>query len=128
MKYPAHLYAKALAEAIAEPKADGDAIAKNFQALLRRNGDEAHARKIIEEAARFVREKSGVRKVTVESARELNAAQRKMVSAFTKSGDIVESRIDSELVAGIRLIVDDEMQFDGSLRGKLDTIFETSHS
>jgi len=127
MKYPAHIYAKALAEAITAPGAGGDVIAKNFQALLLRNGDEAHARKIVEEAARFVRGKHGIRKVTIESARELGAAQRKIVAALTKPGDVIESRIDPELVAGIRLIVNDELQFDGSLKGKLDKIFETSH-
>lgn len=129
MKYPAHIYAKALAEAITSPEAKGARgaeIAANFLALLRKNGDEAHARKIIEEAARMARGKGGIRKLTVESARPLTVAQEKMVRALTKPEDVVETRIDPELIAGIRVIMNDELQFDGSLRGKLDKIFNSA--
>jgi len=125
MKYPAHIYAKALAEAIAttKGKAAEDAVVKNFIALVRRNGDEAHIRKLVEEAARMVRGKSGVRKVTIETARALKAPQRKLLDHFIKGGDIVEERIDPALVAGVKIILDDELQFDGSLKGKMDKIF-----
>jgi F0F1-type ATP synthase delta subunit len=33
---------------------------------------------------------------------------------------VVEDRIDPALFAGLRIIIDDEKQFDGSLKGKLD--------
>ena len=59
MKYPAHIYAKALVEVLAVSdgsKAKEDVAAENFLALVRKNGDEGHLRKILEEAARFARE------------------------------------------------------------------------
>lgn len=121
MKYPTHLYAKALAEVIGED--DSAKIVKNFLALVRRNGDEAHLRKIIEEAARLARAKAGIRKVTISSARTLSAAQEKLIAKIVKPKDVVERAIDPELVAGIRIVLNDEMQFDGSLRGKLDKVF-----
>ena len=77
MKYPPHLYAKALAEVIAAPGAEAQAIAKNFIALLTKNGDEENARKILEEASRFARGKEGIRKVVMESARPLTPRQKK---------------------------------------------------
>jgi F0F1-type ATP synthase delta subunit len=125
MKYPAHIYAKALAEAIVgtKGKAAEDAVVKNFIALVRRNGDEAHIRKLVEEAARMVRGRMGVRKVTIETARTPSGAQKKTLEQFIKAGDVVEERIDPALVAGVKIILDDELQFDGSLKGKLDTIF-----
>ena len=125
MKYTTHNYAQALASVAGDPKAKANeaAIIKNFFALLRKNGDESHARQIIEEAARLMRGRGGVRKVTVESARALNAAQKKLVAGFLKKGDVTEERIDSTLIAGVRLIVNDEEQFDGSLRGKIDNVF-----
>jgi F0F1-type ATP synthase delta subunit len=128
MKYPAHIYAKALAEVIGNSSKESNAkesatIVKNFLALVRRNGDEAHLRAIVEEAARFARGKAGIRKVSVESARALTAAQEKEVGKFLKTGDVVERTIDPELIAGIRIVLNDEMQFDGSLRGKLDKVF-----
>jgi F0F1-type ATP synthase delta subunit len=127
MKYPTHIYAQALAEVITATKKDDkaadDKMVANFIALVRRNGDEVHLRSIVEEAARFVRGQSGIRKVTIEMARPMNASQRKMLESFTKPSDVVEERIDPALMAGVRIILDDELQFDGSLKGKLDTVF-----
>jgi F0F1-type ATP synthase delta subunit len=126
MKYAPHIYAKALVEVLSTPAGRGamsdDEIAKNFLAMVTKNGDERHLRKILEEASRFARGKSGVRKVTVESARALGASQKAAVEHFIKPGDVVEARIDPELIAGIKIIVNDELQFDGSLRNKLNKV------
>ena len=126
MKYAPHIYAKALVEVLSAPPGPGrqhdDAIAKNFLALVRRNGDEGHLRKILEEASRFARGHSGVRKVMIESARALAPSQKKMVEQFTKPGDVVEERVNPDLIAGIKVIVNDEMQFDGSLKNKLNRV------
>ncbi len=126
MKYPAHIYAKALAEVIVATQgksgAAQDAIVARFIALVRRNGDESHLRKLVEEAARFVRGKRGVRKVTIATARPLSAAQRKVFQELIKSGDVVEEQMNPELVAGVRIMINDELQFDGSLKGKLDKL------
>ncbi|MGC9599522.1 MAG: F0F1 ATP synthase subunit delta [Minisyncoccia bacterium] len=128
MKYPAHIYAKALAEVIVAAKGESgaaqDAIVRRFIALVRQNGDEAHLRKLVEEAARFVRGKSGVRKMTIETARSLPATQKRALRALTKQGDVIEEKIDPELVAGVRVLINDELQFDGSLKGKLDKLFQ----
>jgi F0F1-type ATP synthase delta subunit len=126
MKYPAHIYAKALAEAIADAKgkAQEDAVVTNFLALVERSGDEVHLRKILEEAARMARGKEGIRKVVLESARPLTIKQRKELTQFTGPKDVVQERIDPALMAGIRIFLDDETEFDGSLKGKLDRIFD----
>jgi F0F1-type ATP synthase delta subunit len=124
MKYSASLYAKALAQAVAEAKGkDLDVIEKNFLALVRRNGDEGSLRKIVEQAGRMIRKTDGIKKVTIRSARPLGAAQEKLVNNLVHSGDVVEKEIDPELIAGVRIVMDDELQFDGSLKGKLDALF-----
>jgi F0F1-type ATP synthase delta subunit len=123
MKYSIHDYAKAFIEAIEDPKADQKAIEKNFLTLVRRNGDEMKLKQILNEAARLVRGKDGFREVTIESARPLMKSQEKMVGAFLKPGDIVSYEIDPNLVAGIKIVVNDEMEFDGSMKGKLDMLF-----
>jgi F0F1-type ATP synthase delta subunit len=104
----------------------GDEIAKNFLAVVRRNGDEGHLRKILEEASRLARGKSGVRKVTIESARQLNASQKGAMKHFVRAGDAIEERIDPDLVAGVRVTLDDELQFDGSLKNKLNRALGTA--
>lgn len=127
MKYSAHMYAQALVEALDDHVEghDGKAknetvIGKNFLELVRKNGDEGHLAKILEEASRLSRKKSGVRKITIESARELNPSQKTAVKHFMHAHDVVEERIDPELIAGIRITVNDETQFDGSLKNKLN--------
>jgi F0F1-type ATP synthase delta subunit len=124
MKYAPHIYAKALVEVLSDAKHQGEkngaALAKNFLALVRKNGDEGYLRKILEEASRFARGKSGTRKVMIESARALGSAQKKAAEHFIKAGDVVEERIEPDLIAGIRITVNDEMQFDGSLKNKLN--------
>ena len=131
MKYAPHVYARALVEVLSVPangsgtasgKKTDDELAKNFLALVRKNGDERYLRKILEEASRFARGKSGVRKVTVESARALMPSQKALIAHFVNPGDVVEERIDPDLIAGIKIILNDEMQFDGSLKNKLNRV------
>jgi F0F1-type ATP synthase delta subunit len=125
MKYAPHIYAKALVEVLATfkgSKAEEDTLAKNFLALVKKNGDEGHLKKILEEASRFARGKSGLRKVTIASARDLSSSQAKAMNQFIKAGDVVEARIDPDLIAGIKITVNDEMQFDGSLKSKLNKV------
>jgi F0F1-type ATP synthase delta subunit len=132
MKYSVHDYAKALDEAIAdsaaEPVAKKEAVVKNFLALIRRNNDESRLKKILDEAARLARGRSrgqvgAMRQVTIQSARALSKAQEKMLQSFLHDEDVVEYEIDPELVAGVKIIVNDEMQFDGTMKAKLDTLF-----
>src|SRR2546422_280617 len=101
MKHQTLIYAKALAEAALDPKAKSDEVVKNFMALLRRNGDESHARKIVEEAARISRRTSGLRKVIVESARPLSKKQKDALTGILKKDDDVGEKINPDLIAGI---------------------------
>lgn len=124
MKYPVTIYAKALSLAIIEAGPAGeDGIARNFTALLRKNGDEAGAKKIIKEAWRIVRTKQGLQEVVLESARPLTGEHAKSLRGLAGPKDAVVERVNAELVAGVRIVMNDEREFDGSLRGKLDKMF-----
>jgi len=122
MKHSVSIYAKALTDVVLEGKDRGTA-AKNFLALLRRNGDERHLGKIIEESEILIRRKKGTRKITVESARKLDRSPRALLKDFAKPGDEISDVIRPELIAGMRIMVDGELQFDGSLKGKIDKLF-----
>ena len=127
MKYPAHIYAKALVEVLGDLKAkNDDLIAKNFLEIVERNGDGGHLGKILEEASRLARGRSGVRKVTIESARALSTTQMEAMKRFMKEGDVVEKRIDPNLIAGVRITLNEELQFDGSLKNKLNRVLGTA--
>ncbi|MGB7957354.1 MAG: F0F1 ATP synthase subunit delta [Minisyncoccia bacterium] len=124
MRYSIDQYAKALAAAILEKKPGNEAvIQKNFHELLRRNGEEARAKKILDLTGRLLRAKKGNREVVFESARKLTAAHEKELGKFLKADDQVSLRVNPGLIAGVRVTIDGEHEFDGSLRGKLDKIF-----
>lgn len=122
MKYSVHTYARALVEAIEDPNISDSVIEKNFLALVKKYGDEGHLARILEEASRLARGKSGMRKVSIDSARALSASQKEHLAQFIKPHDEVEERIDPELIAGIKITVNDELQFDGSLKNKLNKV------
>jgi len=129
MKYPYHIYAKALVAALYDPNVDQKAVSKNFLALVSRNGDELRLKKILDEAARLARGREargkagGAREVMIESARKLSAEQKAMVRSLVHSRDVVVEKIDPALVAGVKITVNDEMQFDGTMKAKLDMLF-----
>ena len=123
MKYSAHYYAKALVAALANKKVDGAAATKNFLALVRKNNDEGELKKILREAARLSLGEGGVREVILESARPLTASQKKSLGAFLAPHDVVREKIVPDLVAGVKVVVNDEVQFDGSMKAKLDSLF-----
>ena len=124
MRYSTEDYAKALAGAIAETKPDrAPLVVANFLGLLRKNGEEARGKKIVAAAERLVRGKLGGREVVFESARKLSPAHQQELEKFLRTGDQPVLRLNEGLVAGVRITVDGEYEFDGSLRGKLDKIF-----
>lgn len=123
MKYSVRDYAKAFDAALANPKVNKGDAAKHFVALVKKNHDEARLKKILDETARLVRKRGGPREVVIVSARPLTKQQEKSIAALVPAGDTVTYEIDPTLVAGVKIIVNGEAQFDGSMKAKLDTLF-----
>lgn len=124
MKYrPKHYAAAFAAAALAATPKDGDALVARLMASVRRHGDSRALPKILAETERIMRAKTGRRSITLTTARPLPSA-RHTLGAFLKPGDIVETRIDPALVAGITITIDDTREFDGSLRHKLNRLFK----
>ena len=126
MKYSLNNYAEALASAVSESgsAARREEIVRNFAALLERNGDDVHAGAIIGAAERILRRNEGGHEVLIESARPISEQNpRSLSAAFAGPKDSVEMRIDPGFVAGVRITVDDEREFDGTLKGKMDRMF-----
>lgn len=122
MKYSPSTYAQALSQVMIRAR-KGNRIAENFFAMLKKNGDERHLAKILKETERLMHRHDGTHQVTIESARVLSQSQKKGMKSWTGAGDHAVEKINPALIAGVRIIVDDERQFDGSLKGKLDKMF-----
>ena len=122
------LYAKALAEIMSEKPASAEAsawqekITDNFLKLLIKEGLEKKAKEILNLAEDFLLQKQGKRKITFETARKITDSQRKLLDNFTNKGDIVKEKINSELIAGIKIIINESKQFDASMQSKLQKI------
>ena len=119
--YKAKTYATALVSALAEKNPDGKNLAVNFIALLQKNGDVKKSRHIIDLAEKLLLKKTGNKKVTLETARNIDIG--KSMKGFIKKGDIVQEKINPVLIAGVKIVVDGEKQLDLSLLHKLNNIF-----
>ncbi len=123
MKYKTKEYAKALADIISKEPSQSEQtkIVKNFLDFLKKNNDEKKAKEIIAMAQSMHLKKSGKRKVTIETARKINA--KELIKPFLKDGDVVEEKINKELIAGIKIIVNSEAQLDFSMLRKINNLF-----
>ncbi|MCX6724300.1 MAG: F0F1 ATP synthase subunit delta [Candidatus Staskawiczbacteria bacterium] len=120
------LYAKALAEVISKkPASAKEALAwqNNFVKLLVNAGYENKAKEILSLAEDIILAKQGRRKITFETARKTTLSQKKILEKFAKKGDVVKEKINSELIAGIKIIINDSQQFDASMQSRLRKIF-----
>jgi len=123
MSYSTTLYAKALADILAKKPADIQQLTERFLTLLQSNGDLQKADAIIEATQKELLRQSGNKTVRIETARTVNdSALRKR---WVKKGDIVETIVHPELIAGVRVTVNDERQLDVSLKKQLETLFRS---
>jgi F0F1-type ATP synthase delta subunit len=124
MRHDPKAYAKALAAVAAGPLAakQEQEIVKNFTRIVTERAGRTQWPKFIAAAEKALREKTGVRKVTIESARPLKDAHGEF-KKLLKPSDVIEEKVDLALVAGVKITIDDSRQYDGSLRAKLNKLF-----
>ena len=121
------IYAKALAEVISKrPASAQEALAwqSNFIKLLINKGYEKKAKEILNLTEDLILSKQGKKKITFETARKITAGQKKVLDSFVGNGDVVKEKINPELIAGIKIIINNSKQFDASMQSKLQNIFK----
>lgn len=116
------LYAKALAEILSKKGIDEDKVASNFVKLLIKSGQERKAKEILGLAEDMLLSKQGKRKITLETARRLTAGNRALLKEFAKEGDVIKEKIDHELIAGVKITINNEKQFDNSMLNKINNL------
>ena len=117
------LYARALTDIISKKmsvQSEGK-IMNNFFKLLEKKLELKYAKSIIDLAQGYYLKKKGNKKIILETARSVNS--KNTLKLLSKEGDIVEEKINPELIAGIKIIINSEKQLDFSLRRKLEEIF-----
>jgi len=118
------LYAKALSDVISKKMsaAEEKKVIGNFLKLLAKTGQEKKAKEILSLAEDLLLFKQGKRKIIFQTARKMTAGQKKLLRDFVREGDVVKEKIDPELIAGIKIIINDSRQFDSSMQSKLQNI------
>ncbi len=122
MKYKAKIYAEALVSVLLEKERDYKKISNNFFEILQKNGDLKKAREIMLLAEIIFHKKTGKRKIILETARKIQ--RKNILKDFFQEGDLVQEKINPELIAGIKIIINNESQLDFSLKNKLQQIFQ----
>lgn len=117
------LYARALAEILAKKGIDENKVISNFVKILVKTGQEKKAKEILNLTEDLLLVKQGKSKITFETARKITGEQKKMFDNFIKEGDKTQEKINPELIAGIKIIINNNRQFDASLKSKLQNIF-----
>lgn len=125
MKYSPTIYAKSLIAVLRDtPPARHGRIIKNFVGVMGKYGDWRVHENVVAAFRRALAEVHGGRIVRIETARTLPQRLRESIeTSVVKEQDIVEECINPALIAGVRVSVNDEREFDGSLQRKLKKLF-----
>ena len=117
------LYALALADVIAKKISlqEEKKVIYNFLKLLEKNGKLKNAKKIISLTQKYYLEKTGNKSIILQTARKSDT--KSLLKSLYKEGDIAEEKVNPALIAGIKIIINNEKQLDFSLSKKLNDIF-----
>jgi F0F1-type ATP synthase delta subunit len=122
VKYSPQIYAKAFSAIATKSSVKDNILLRNFLALIKKNNDQHLLKKICARVEKLIREKTGRRKIVIEIARPVKNLDD-ATGKITRKDDLVEEKINPDLIAGIRIVVDDERQFDGSMAAKIKRLF-----
>lgn len=117
------IYAKALAGAILGKKTSENKIVANFVNLLIKTDQEKKAKEILTLTEDLLLRKQGKKKIVFEMARRLTPGNKSLLKQFVKEGDVVKEKINHQLIAGVKIVVNNEKQFDNSMQAKIQRIF-----
>ena len=118
-------YAKAFRKALDEGKVSEEKLVHNLSHVVGQRGQMAQWPRIVGRVSEELVHYHKGRWIRVETPRPLTNAQRKKIEGAFSKKDYIEEHVRSELVAGLRILVDGEQEFDGSLKRKLDMIFNS---
>ena len=123
------IYAKALAEVILEAgrhpmsiQKDRHRVSINFVKMLEKQGLQAKAKEILGLTQDILLKNKGNKKIIFETARQLTTENKNLLKHFIKKGDVVQEKVNPELLAGIKVIVDGKKQFDNSMLNKINNL------
>lgn len=124
MKYKATQYADALVEALegADQETSRTRI-RTFIELLKRHQMLGKADSIVRAAVRKLAARAGMRRVVLQSADAPSETLRKEITDLFDGKVWLEEKVQPDLLAGIRVLIDDEILVDASGKQQLTQMF-----
>ena len=124
MKYRPAQYAQALHAALTDASAAKQKeIMARFAALLVRHRMSGKSGAVVAAYEKIVLRASGMRKVKIESAAPAGERLKKEISDILGKKILIEAKIRPDLLAGVRILVDDELLIDASGKRQVERIF-----
>ena len=120
MKYSSKQYAAALLEALrGRPDKEHSKIMRNFLVILAKNGERSKLSSIIRDAERGYYKELGFKKVVIETTSKASPAIKKEVQRILGKKISISEKINPELLAGIKILIDDSILIDASAQSKI---------
>lgn len=117
-------YAAAFVAALKGKKRDEQReMIRRLLSLVSKRGDSPRLGLILNEIEKKYFKDAGVKKVDVESASPLSAAVKKEIEAALGGDIFLREKITPGLLAGMKLLVDDETLIDASAEAQLKKLF-----
>lgn len=121
MEYKSRDYANALVEIMLSGKHDAKMVA-GFLNFVKKNRDEKKLKEILNLAEKLYFKKTGSKKIILETARPFNFKNSELVNSLVKKGDVMQEKINKDLLAGVKIVVNEEKQLDYSFLKKLQEL------
>ena len=120
MKYTIRQYAEALNSALkGKEAAERKKVVGRFLNILRKHRDSARLGRILKEVELLYLKESGLRKVRVEAASPVTDDIRQKVKEILGGKIYLEEEVNPELLAGLRILVDEELFIDASAKRRI---------
>lgn len=125
MRYRPGHYAQALAESLADTTSEtARTRIRAFAQLLKKHRMLGKAESIARAAERRLAAGAGVRRILIESAAPDPGAVKKEITELLGGKVWLEEKARPELLAGIRILIDDETLIDASAERRLVEMFQ----
>lgn len=125
MKLTPLQYAAALAAVITDKtSAERKQIAGRLFRHLARARALRHRERIVREAGRIMRKQKGMVSATIESAAPVTVQTRRAIGHALGKKTVIAEIADPRLLAGVRILIDEEMLIDATALRRLTTLFQ----
>ncbi len=126
MKYPPHIYADAFLSLMETHPEEKNKIMAGLVRALNASGDIGNAEKVIASIEEKIARKEGRVKIKVYAARILHESLLDKIKNAFGNEALVHQVIDPEIIAGVKLVVNDEIMIDATLKKKLERITKST--